>query len=113
MAAKLTQLIYGTSSHAAGLLIEAKEKKVARIAIQRIIISTTAHPGSSSLKKIKDQKKFNTSCTTNKKSALFFLPELFFAFHTKNKATPIIMYSAVQTGANTQPGGFHIGFSSV
>src|SRR6185437_10117429 len=31
-------------------------------------------------------------------------------FHTRDAATPIITYSAVQTGANTQLGGLNHGF---
>jgi hypothetical protein len=35
-----------------------------------------------------------------------------FVFQIKNKETPIITYKVVHTGANTRPGGFHVGFSS-
>lgn len=61
MAANDTQLMYGTSNHAESLLIEAKENIVAKMESQRMVISAAAHPGFSSLKKIKDQKKFNTN----------------------------------------------------
>ncbi len=61
MAAKVTQLMYGTSNQAESLFIVAKEKIVAKMVTQRKKISVNAHPGSSSLKKIKDQKKFNTN----------------------------------------------------
>ena len=35
------------------------------------------------------------------------------SFQTRYNATPIIMYSAVHTGANTHEGGFQEGFSMV
>ncbi len=77
------------------------------------MISTNAQPGCCILKKISDQKKFSTNCTANKIIAVCFTTTSFLVFHTKNKATPIKMYSNVQTGPNIQLGGLNHGLLAV
>lgn len=63
-------------------------------------------------KKTTDHKTFRNNCSAN--NAALVLKFLFFALlrQTRKNATPMRMYNAVQTGANSQFGGLNAGFAS-
>ena len=109
MAAKLTQLIYGTSNHTAAGDILPNHKIVSNIISHIKIISAKAQPGCCNLKKMIDQKKLSVNCTANNMIAACFIFFSALLLHTKNKAMPIKMYRVVHTGANIQLGGLNQG----
>ena len=109
MAAKLTQLIYGTSSHAAVDDILPNHKIVSNIITHMQIISAKAQPGCCNLKNIIDQKKLSVNCTANNMMAVCFMVLSASLLQTKNNAMPISKYNVVHTGANIQLGGLNQG----
>ena len=81
------------------------------MAINRAAMSANASPGFFSPKNNGDQAAFRSSCIENATKGCITRLVLRFC-HTSQAATPIQMYSPVQTGANIQPGGVNQGLSS-
>jgi hypothetical protein len=103
--------MYGSISMPASGRCRQKTTIVATISAHSTRISANARPGDCRPKKMADHAALNSRCTTNSVSAAFAAPR--YLSHTSHAATPMSTYSSVQTGPNTQLGGFHDGFSSV
>lgn len=106
--AKDTHKIYGTNNQAAFLLIFPKEIIVARINIHKTMISPKANQKLPMPKKKTDHKMFNTIWAENILRAQRTLL-LIFDDQTRYRAIPIRINKVVQTGPNSQDGGFHEG----
>ena len=78
----------------------------------RHAISMSASPGARIPKKNPLHAKFNAHCTANTPSAARSRANPP-TRQTRHALTPINTYSVVQTGPNTQFGGFHVGFTIV
>jgi hypothetical protein len=110
--AKATQPKYGIIRIPAAFDLGQNATVAAVIAASRTKISTNATPGMWKPKNSHDQAAFNTNWTANSDSgprACLNPP----CRQTNHAATDMKMYNTVQTGPNSQLGGFQDGLTSV